>query len=46
MRRRLYASNYTGIPAYLMDYGFGGFIGYGKGVFVGLVMEELNRCDK
>ena len=29
-----------------MDFGFGGFIGYGKGMSVGLVMEELNRCDK
>jgi len=42
MRRGLYTSNYTGIPAYLMDFGFGGFIGYGKGVSVGLEMEELN----
>ena len=40
--RQLYSSNYTGIPAYLMDFGFGGFLGYGKGVPVGLVMEELN----
>ena len=44
--RRSYHSEYTGIPAYLMDFGFGGFLGYGKGVSVGLVMEELNRCDK
>lgn len=44
--RRLYHSEYTGIPVYLMDFGFGGFIGYGRGVFVELVMEELNRCDK
>ena len=42
MRRRLYTSNYTGIPVYLMDFGFGGFIGYGKGVSVGLLMEELD----
>ena len=42
MRRRLYTSNYTGIPVYLMVFGFGGFFGYGKGVSVGLVMEELN----
>ena len=42
MRRRLYTSNYTGIPAYLMDFGFGGFLGYGRRVSVGLVMEELN----
>ena len=40
--RQLYSSNYTGIPAYLMDFGFGGFLGYGKGVSIGLVMEELN----
>ena len=40
--RRLYSSNYTGIPAYLMDFGFGGFLGYGRCVSVGLVMEELN----
>jgi hypothetical protein len=36
-------SNYTGIPAYLMDFGFGGFLGYGKGVPVCLVNEELTR---
>ena len=42
MRKRLYTSNYTGIPSYLMDFGFGGFLGYGKGVPVGLVNEELN----
>ena len=42
MRRGLYTLIYIGIPAYLMDFGFGGFIGYGKGVSVGLVMEELN----
>ena len=41
--RQLYNSEYTGIPAYLMDFGFGGFLGYGKGVSVGLVMEELHR---
>jgi len=39
---RLYTSTCRDIPAYLMDFGFGGFIGYGKGVSVGLVMEELN----
>ena len=26
-----------------MDFGFGGFIGYGKGMPVGLVNEELNE---
>ena len=44
MRRGLYTSNYTGIPAYLMDFGFGGFLGYGKGMPVGLVVnEELKK---
>ena len=38
---------HSGMAGYLMDFGFGGFIGYGKGVSVGLVsvglvMEELN----
>ena len=43
--RQLYSSNYTGIPAYLMDFGFGGFLGYGKGMPVSLVKdEELKRC--
>jgi len=41
--RRLYHSEYTGIPAYLMDFGFGGFLGYGKSVPVGLVNEELKK---
>ena len=41
--RRLYNSEYTGIPAYLMDFGFGGFLGYGKGLPVGLVNEELKK---
>ncbi len=40
MRRGLYTSNYTGIPAYLMDFGFGGFLGYGKGVSCCEVEEE------
>ena len=30
--RRLYTSNYIGMAGYLMDFGFGGFIGYGKDV--------------
>ena len=33
---------YSGMAGYLMDFGFGGFIGYGKGVSLELVMEELN----
>ena len=40
---KLNTSNYIGMAGYLMDFVFGGFIGYGKGVSVGLVMEELNR---
>ena len=40
--RQLGCSNYKDMSAYLMDFGFGGFIGYGKGVSVGLAMEELN----
>ncbi len=42
--RQLYNSKYMRILAYLMDYGFGGFLGYGKGMPVGLVMnEELKK---
>ena len=41
MRRRL-STCHNGMVGYLMDFGFGGFIGYGKGVSVELVMEELN----
>ena len=46
--KRLYHSEYMGIPAYLMDFGFGGFLGYGKGVPVRMVVEELKkgRCMK
>ena len=45
--RQLYNSEYMGIPAYLMDFGFGGFLGYGKGMPVGLVVnEELKRGMK
>ena len=41
--RKGYHSEYTGIPAYLMDFGFGGFLGYGKGMPGGLVNEELKK---
>jgi len=39
---------HNGMAGYLMDFGFGGFLGYGKGVPVGLVNEELKegRCMK
>lgn len=40
--RQLDTTYHSGMAGYLMDFGFGGFIGYGKGVSVGLVMEELN----
>ena len=40
--RQLNNTYYNGMAGYLMDFGFGGFIGYGKGVSVGLLMEELN----
>ena len=41
--RRLYTSNYIGVAGYLMDFGFGGFIGYGKGVCLCEVEEELMK---
>ena len=41
--RQLNNSYHNGMAGYLMDFGFGGFIGYGKGVSVGLVNEELKR---
>lgn len=37
---KLYTSNYIGMAGYLMDFGFGGFIGYGKGVSGCEVEEE------
>jgi hypothetical protein len=40
--RQLDTTYHSGMSGYLMDFGFGGFIGYGKGVAVRLVMEELN----
>ena len=44
--KQLGTSMHKDMTAYQKDFGFGGFLGYGKGVSVGLVMEELNRCDK
>jgi hypothetical protein len=41
--RRLYISTYRDIPAYLMDFGLGGFLGYGSSVSCWLVKEELMR---
>jgi len=43
MRRRLFTSNYIEMAGYLMDFGFGGFIGYGKGVSGCEVEEELMK---
>ena len=41
--RKLYTSNYIGMAGYLMDFGFGGFIGYGKGMSCCVDEEELMR---
>ena len=38
--KQLGTSMHKDMSAYQMDFGFGGFIGYGKGVSVGLLMEE------
>ena len=46
---KLLNTYHSGMAGYLMDFGFGGFIGYGKGMPVGLVVnEELKkgRCMK
>lgn len=43
MKRSLYTSNYNGTTGYLMDFGFGGYVGYGGGVPSLLVMKELRR---
>ena len=45
MRKRLYTSNYTGIPAYLMDFGFGGFLGYGRSMSCCGGEEELKMYE-
>ena len=46
MRRRgLYTSNHTGIPAYLMDFGFGGFLGYGRRASCCVGEEELKMYE-
>lgn len=38
--RQLDTTYHSGMAGYLMDFGFGGFIGYGKGVPVGLVKKS------
>jgi hypothetical protein len=45
MRRGLYTSNYTGIPAYLMNFGFGGFLGYGRSMSCCVDDEELKMYE-
>lgn len=45
MRRGLYSSNYTGIPVYLMDFGFGGFLGYGRSMSCCVGEEELKMYE-
>ena len=45
MRKRLYTSNYTGIPSYLMDFGFGGFLGYGRSMSCCVGEEELKMYE-
>lgn len=40
--RQLGNSNHKDMSAYQMDFGFGGFVGYGGGVPSLLVKEELN----
>ena len=36
---------HNGMAGYLMDFGFGGFIGYGKGVPICEVEEELKMYE-
>ena len=43
--RRGYHSEYTGISAYLMDFGFGGFLGYGRRVSCFVGEEELKMYE-
>ena len=41
--KQLGTSIHKDMSAYLQDFGFGGFVGYGGGVSVGLVKEEPRR---
>ena len=46
--KQLGTSMHKDMSAYQMDFGFGGFVGYGGGVSAGLVKEEPRRrmmCD-
>ena len=46
MMRQFDSLSYTGIPAYLMDFGFGGFLGYGKTMPVGVALDEADASEK
>jgi hypothetical protein len=41
--KQLGTSMHKDMSAYQMDFGFGGFVGYGGGVSVEFVMEEPRR---
>ena len=41
--KQLGTSMHKDMSAYQMDFGFGGFVGYGSGVSAGLVKEELQK---
>ena len=43
--RKGYHSEYMGIPAYLMDFGFGGFLGSGRRVSCCVGEEELKMYE-
>ncbi len=43
--KRLYTSNYIGIPAYLMVFGLGGFLEYGRSVSGCVGEEELKMYE-
>ena len=45
MRRGLYTSNYTGITAYLLDFGFRGFLEYGRSVSSCVGEDELKMYE-
>ncbi|SHM06007.1 hypothetical protein SAMN04488494_1226 [Xylanibacter ruminicola] len=44
--RKLYTSTYRDMSEYLQDFGFGGFVGYGRRVPGCLVEEELMGMKK
>jgi hypothetical protein len=44
--RKLYTSTYRDMSEYLQDFGFGGFVGYGRRVPGCLVEEELMSMKK